>query len=56
MLAVKSGPAGLVAVKLRLEDGTVRHIVLPKKGAGVAEVEWAALALNTLTQIANRPR
>lgn len=55
VLAVTTGPAGLVAVKVRLEDGTVRRLVMPKRMAGVAEIEWTAVALSALTAIRNRP-
>lgn len=48
---VKAGPAGLVVVTLRLEDGTVRRMVLPKRLAGVAEVEWSAQAVQLLSQL-----
>lgn len=54
VMSVRSGPAGLVVVQLRLEDGTVRRVVLPRKSSGVAEVEWSAQALNTLTQLKAR--
>lgn len=56
VMSVRTGPAGLVVVQLRLEDGTVKRIVLPRKSAGVSEIEWSAQALNTLTQIQARPR
>lgn len=54
VMAVHSGPAGLVVVQLRLEDGTVRRVVLPRKSSGVSEIEWSAQALNTLNQIKAR--
>lgn len=55
IVSVKSGPAGLVVVKVRLESGTVRTMVMPKKTSGVAEIEWSAQAINALAQIKARP-
>lgn len=51
ILDCKAGPGGLVAVTARLEDGSVRRLILPKRLAGVAEVEWSTQALSTLTQL-----
>ena len=55
ILECKAGPAGLVAVTARLEDGSVRRIILPKRLAGVAEVEWSTQALSVLTQLSMVP-
>jgi hypothetical protein len=51
VVAVKAGPGGLVAVTLRLDDGTVRRLVVPQRLAGVQSIEWAAAALANLTAL-----
>ena len=55
ILDVKTGPAGLVVVTYRVDGGPKRQLILPARLAGVAEVEWAATAAATLTQLQSVP-
>jgi hypothetical protein len=52
---VRTGPAGLVVVTMGLPDGAVRRLVLPRRLAGVAQVEWSAKALAALTELQGAP-
>lgn len=56
VVSVKSGPAGLVAVQLRLTDGTVRRLIVGRNVVGVAEIEWSAQALEMLSQLGQLPK
>lgn len=56
VVSVKSGPAGLVVVELRLTDGTRRRLIMGKHTLGVSEVEWSAQALEMLSQMGELQR
>ena len=45
---IDSAPSGLVRVRVRLADGTVRTIVIPSSSASVGNVAFSALALAQL--------
>jgi len=44
--------SGLVAVRLRLADGTVHRVVIPQALATVDDVKWIGQSLRIVTAIA----